>query len=237
MPLTDTVIAYCERTDATFWAEPLNAITNAAFIAGAWALRRELSQRREVRWPASVASLPALVGLVGACSFLFHTLATVWARLADQLSILLFACVFLYAFLRHVAGTPAAIALAAALVYSAASYAAPMLLPAGLLNQSGAYFPYLAALLAMTAWLHTRAPHAWKMFAGATGLFCVALAARTLDLQLCRLLPLGTHFVWHLLNAVVMFLLSREVALQTAAPVDASFRRRDSAGHRSAGLS
>ena len=26
--------AYCERTDASYWSEPVNAVTNAAFLIG-----------------------------------------------------------------------------------------------------------------------------------------------------------------------------------------------------------
>ena len=29
----ETIDAYCERTDATLWSEPLNALSNLAFIA------------------------------------------------------------------------------------------------------------------------------------------------------------------------------------------------------------
>ena len=30
------VNCYCERTDASYWSEPLNALSNAAFLAAAW---------------------------------------------------------------------------------------------------------------------------------------------------------------------------------------------------------
>jgi hypothetical protein len=35
MDLTQAVDIYCERTDASFWSEPLNAATNIFFIAAA----------------------------------------------------------------------------------------------------------------------------------------------------------------------------------------------------------
>ena len=38
MPLTGaSIFDYCERSSAAFWAEPLNAITNAGFIVAALA--------------------------------------------------------------------------------------------------------------------------------------------------------------------------------------------------------
>ena len=36
----EAVDGYCERVDAAFWSEPINAVTNAAFlIAAIWAWR------------------------------------------------------------------------------------------------------------------------------------------------------------------------------------------------------
>ena len=65
---------YCERTTGAFWAEPINALTNLAFIIAAL-----------VVWPAAwrrpersllELTVIALVGVIGVGSFLFHTLAT-----------------------------------------------------------------------------------------------------------------------------------------------------------------
>ncbi len=213
-----SVDAYCERTDATFWSEPLNAATNAAFvIAGVllWQLVARLRACGEPV-PASVRSLPWLLCLIGLASFLFHTLATVWAGLADTLSILLFGCVFLYAFLRHVAGAAGSIALAGAALFTLASYFTPGVLPAGLLNQSGAYFPYLAGLLGIAAYLRWRRRPGWRMFLLGILIFCVSLALRTIDAQACAAWPLGTPFLWHVLNAIVLFVLSRELVREAA---------------------
>ena len=43
----------------------------------------------------------------------------------------------------------------------------------------------------------------WLLWAA--GVFAVSLTARTLDRPLCTDIPIGTHFVWHILNAVVLF--------------------------------
>lgn len=213
MSLASSVDAYCERLDPGFWAEPLNAITNVAFAFAAylvWRLLRGLAHRQPVA--RSLRALPWALALVSVCSFLFHTLATVWAGLADQLSILLYGCIFLYAFLRHAAGLLWSIALAGALLFTGASYFTPAALPSGLLNQSGAYFPYLAGLTAITVFLYRAHRPGWRWFLAGTALFAVSLGLRTVDLLVCSAFPLGTHFLWHLLNAVVLFLLTRELA-------------------------
>lgn len=41
MDWTQAIDIYCERTDADFWSEPINALSNAAFmVVGLFALRR-----------------------------------------------------------------------------------------------------------------------------------------------------------------------------------------------------
>ena len=41
----------------------------------------------------------------------------------------------------------------------------------------------------------------------AAGLFALSVMLRTLDRSLCGGFPLGTLFLWHLLNAVLLYLL------------------------------
>jgi hypothetical protein len=217
MSLSASIDLYCERTDAGIWSEPVNAVTNLSFLLAAWLLARELARLRRpgARLPASIMALPALLALVGVCSLLFHTLGTVWAGLADQLAILLFGCVFLYAFLRHPARLPLPLALLGAVTFTVASYFTPRWLPRDLLNQSGAYFPYVAGLLGIGLWLAVKRRPALPMFAFGFALFLLSLTLRTVDPMVCERFPLGTHFAWHLLNGVVLYLLSCAVARET----------------------
>ena len=84
---------YCERMGPEFWAEPVNAVTNAAFlIAAGWVL---VVLRREGRLEAGTGLLLALLTAIGIGSFLFHTVATRWAALADVLPIMLFILAYL----------------------------------------------------------------------------------------------------------------------------------------------
>ena len=217
MPLGDFIDLYCERTDASFWSEPINALTNIAYFVGAGIAWRT-TRRAGPSTPDSIRLLPFSMAAVGVFSFLFHTLATMWAAIADQLAILLFGCLFLYAFLRHAAGRTAIPALAIALLFGAASYLTPRLLPPGWLNRSGAYIPYLLGLLCMTGWLAWRKRETVRMFAGAIGLFCVALAVRTGDQAWCTAFPIGTHFLWHIVTGAVLTLLALALLRETAHP-------------------
>ena len=79
---------YCERLNPEFWAEPVNAITNLAFVAaGVWAFL--YARARSVLDPA-IIGLSILSSCIGVGSFLFHTFAVQWAGIADVGSIALF---------------------------------------------------------------------------------------------------------------------------------------------------
>jgi len=213
MSWSSQIDIYCERTDVSLWSEPLNAITNLAFLVAAVLLWRAQSATGTSVGPRDRA-LAALIGAIGIASLLFHTLATVWAALADTLSILAFAAYFLFLFLTRAARLGGTIALVAACIFAALSYAFPKVLPAGPATGSAAYLPYVVALLLMIAYLWHRRPASARAFLGATLLFGAALALRTVDPALCQALPVGTHFLWHLLNAVVLYGLARELSIR-----------------------
>jgi hypothetical protein len=86
--LATPVDLYCERLSAGFWAEPVNALTNVAFLVAALLAARALAGRTAlVSGPVLLVALMALIGLG---SFAFHTLATRGAALLDVIPIGLF---------------------------------------------------------------------------------------------------------------------------------------------------
>jgi hypothetical protein len=77
--------AYCERIDASFWSEPVNALSNGGFLAAAALAFLQWRRARSSDRPA--ICLIIIVATVGVGSFLFHTFANRWSRLADVLPI------------------------------------------------------------------------------------------------------------------------------------------------------
>ena len=78
------IFNYCERGgNPAFWAEPLNAVSNAAFIIAALLATREYFSRPSGQRGIAEAGLILLVYVIGIGSFLFHTYATRWAAIAD----------------------------------------------------------------------------------------------------------------------------------------------------------
>ena len=91
---------YCERISCAFWAEPVNAWTNACFlVAAAYVWYR--AHRRGVH-DSGVSLLITLMCAIGIGSFLFHTFATTWARWVDVLPILLFQLLYAWLYCREV---------------------------------------------------------------------------------------------------------------------------------------
>lgn len=203
---------YCERVGDAVWAEPLNAVTNAAFIVAAVAgvLLLVRDGRRDV--PATLLS--GLVFAIGVGSFLFHTIPQRWTLLADVVPIQLFAFGYFGLALRRFLGFGAAAAVAGVLALLAASVAlsaglAP-LLPSGARGSAG-YAAFALALfgVALAVRRQERAARTEAALAAAGLVFAASLTLRSLDQPLCASLPIGTHWLWHLLNAVVLFLLLR----------------------------
>ena len=193
------VDAYCERTGPEYWSEPLNAVTNAAFLAAAlwvWGLTRGYGLARV---------LAVNLGVIGVGSWMFHTQATRIAGLADVLPIAAFILIYILAASRDLLGLRTGWAFAAAaafLPYAAATVPIWSLLPG--LGSSAGYMP-VPVLILFYAWLlRYRNPEAARGFMLGAGLLLISIAFRSADGPFCAALPVGTHFIWHLLNAVML---------------------------------
>ncbi len=150
---------YCERLSPGFWAEPFNAISNAAFLVAAGLILYR--QRGSASPDRPLIALALLGGSVGVGSFRFHTLANQWTLIADMLPIAVFIYAFFFVAMRRFLGfgtIAAALATAALLLLSPSLKA----LLAPVLGGSAAYAPGLIATfgLAMAVPAPRRAPRA-----------------------------------------------------------------------------
>lgn len=201
MDWTTPIDGYCERLDATFWAEPVNALTNAAFLVAALVMAARI---RGTHLPLAWA-LIGLLAATGIGSFLFHTVAQPWAGMADTLPILAFILTGLFAATRDFLGTSRKVAALVTLgffPFAAATVPLFRLIP-GLGGSAGyAPVPLLMIIYAALLWQRARATARGLLLTAA--LLSASIAARALDAPLCGVFPLGTHFLWHLLNAVML---------------------------------
>ena len=214
------IFNYCERgQDPAFWGEPLNAVSNIGFVllglAALWSIAALKPQERSLyAW-----TLALLAILIGVGSFLFHTFAERWAGAMDVIPIQIFMLLAVYALGRKLFGWPiwgAWAGLAGFMGLAALLIAAPC--PFGVFCASKGYLAAFFTLLIAGAALF-RSDDATVRRAGATlmlagGVFAVSLTFRSLDRPICHLTTIagyrmGLHYWWHLLNAVVLYLVTR----------------------------
>jgi hypothetical protein len=207
---------YCERTGPEFWAEPVNALTNAAFLIAA-ALAFILA-RREGGPDWRALSLIGLVAVIGIGSFLFHTYATLWAKLADSLPILFYQILFLQLYAQRVMGMPCRYSLVLLGVFLLCIFGVGQL-PYEWLNGSLTYAPALLFLTGFGIWHFMNARRERFILLIAAVVFTVSLAYRSVDMVFCEVFPHGVHFLWHLLNAVVLYLTTRAYILNRGGAV------------------
>ncbi len=193
---------YCERLGPGLLAEPLNAASNLAFFVAAYLLYRHVRHRE---WDFRV--LAGLLALIGIGSVTFHTVATFWAAIADTLAIAIFIWFYLQRLLVRFGRLNNVLATLAIVVYAVGSRIIEKSFPEGALNGSAGYLPALATLLVITAWVSVARRPARDPFVVASLIFLVSLTLRTVDQSVCADFPIGTHFIWHLLNATVLYTL------------------------------
>lgn len=199
MDWTTPIDGYCERTDPSYWSEPINAITNLAFLVVAIYMWR----RSEGFYPARFLS--AVLFAIGIGSYLFHTHATPWAAALDVLPIAVFSLSYIFLANRDYWQLPVWVATLGAVAYFPYAFLVGSIaasLP--FFEISAQYWPLAILIAAYGIALWARAPETGRGLLIGSGLLVLSLISRSVDEILCISLPFGTHFIWHILNAVML---------------------------------
>ncbi len=207
-----SIDAYCERTGPEFWSEPVNAVSNLAFfVAGFWGLREVRRHHGDV-----FAQLLAWwVVAIGVGSSLFHTFAnvlTVWMDVIPIATFTLALTLFNLKRFLDLGWVPSVIALAA---FFAAAGAATAALPEWVqvtTNGTSGYLPAFLALAFFGVLLALRGHPAGRYDLAAAAILLLSATFRSIDAEVCAALPLGTHFLWHTLNGLLLGVLLASVA-------------------------
>jgi drug/metabolite transporter (DMT)-like permease len=202
----------CERTSNSIWAEPLNGLTSFGFFLVAFMLYQLYKKHPMLKegryW--DIRLMIGLVGVLGVGSTLFHALSSRWAEIMDIVPIVSFIVVFFFSALVRVlkcnwlqvaTGFIAFLGLTNMLV----SY-----FP-GAMNDSIAYLSAMTALVTIALYLNMARRPSARMFLLAAVLGCVSLFFRSIDMYVCEQIPLGTHFLWHVCNSVIIYILVHQI--------------------------
>jgi hypothetical protein len=230
MNFGEHVFLYCERgTDQALLAEPINVVSNAAFLLAALVGVQLVMWRPPEERSPDLFLLPVLVLFIGLGSLAFHLYADQGTALADVLPISVFMLVYLGFALNRFLGVPPGFTVLLVIGFAAiVGIAMQVQCGEGTIGFAGAelrdakpclngslfYLPALVALIVVGLALHERGHRAAPWLLWAAAIFAVSITLRSLDLALCdRVLiegrKVGTHFAWHILNALTLFLLLR----------------------------
>jgi Ceramidase len=198
---------YCERTSPALWAEPVNALSNLAFVAaGLWGVR----QVRRYGAGTFAEVLAWWVVAIGIGSALFHTFANELTKWADILPIAGFTLAYTLMNLRRFTGMSWQRAAPIFFAFYGAAGLIAFLVPDWLreaTNGSTGYLPPFLALLFFGALVLASGSRAGWYNLAAAGIFVASVAFRAIDLKVCDEFPLGTHFLWHTLNGLMLAIL------------------------------
>ena len=199
MDLSKPIDIYCERLDIGIWAEPINAVTNIAFILAAiimWLRCKNLVEGR---------ILSFLLCLIGCGSFLFHIFAQTWTAILDVTAILIFILTYIFVANRRFFAWSKMVSLIGVILF----FPYQLLLVSILSNiqffgSSVQYIPVAILIFIYSGLLRKSEPNLSRgLFIGAA-ILCLSIISRTVDEPLCSILSVGTHFVWHILNAIML---------------------------------
>jgi hypothetical protein len=205
--LLTPVDLYCERTGPGLWAEPANALTNLAFIAaGLWGAQ----QVRRHKAGIFAEVLAWWVVAIGIGSTLFHTFAskgTIWPDILPIAGFTLAYTLFnLRRFLGMDWGKAILVFVAFYVVAGLIAYAVPDWLRQASNGTTG-YLPPFLALAFFGAWVAATGNRAgWYNLTG-SAIFVVSVICRMIDPLVCPSFPLGTHFLWHIFNGLMLAVL------------------------------
>ena len=199
MDLSKPIDIYCERLEIGIWAEPINAVTNVAFILASifmWLRCKNLVEGR---------ILSFLLFSIGCGSFLFHTFAQTWAAILDVTAILFFILTYIFvANRRFLALSRMVSVIGVILFFPYQLLLASILSNIQFLGSSLQYIPVAILIFIYSGLLRKSEPNLSRgLFIGAT-ILCLSIVFRTIDEPLCSILSVGTHSVWHILNAIML---------------------------------
>lgn len=189
---------YCERGLSTaLWAEPINALTNLAFpIAGYFGyrlLKETHPQLKHLRW---------MLSFIGLGSFIYHTWRTPYTLVLDAVPIYTFILTCLFFVLQRIrAHTKLNLLILTAFV--GIQILLTVYVPRDFLNGSVRHLVNLGFISLLGYMLiNSYGKAIVRSILLVITVYAMAILFRSLDNQLCDLVPFGTHFLWHIFAAI-----------------------------------
>ena len=199
---------YCEQPYCNAFFEPLNTLTNLFFILAGIVLLVKLKKRNRLNLFSGYFSIILIT--IGIGSFAWHFHRTSFSLASDSFPIMLFVISYLVAYVFYVTKK---LFFRVLLILSFFAYT---YLLGSLLRELNWSFLYHGGLSYGTAISYFAVMQIHNLYFKIplvrqslfiTGVFLISLFFRQIDLMLCDSWGQGTHFVWHTLNALTLYLM------------------------------
>lgn len=202
----------CERHGFGMWEEPLNVISSMAFfIAGLlnfhyYFYNPEINTKKI--WDIHI--LTALTFLIGISSVIFHMSPNYYTELMDILFIVIFINIFFFSVMVRVVNLNWFQITICYLAFIGSTHIMISHFP-NALNDSVAYLSSMTTLVFIAVYLNSKRRASSRQFLLASVVGICSLFFRIIDKGACSVMPTGTHFLWHMCNSVLVFILLRQL--------------------------
>ena len=202
----------CERVSASWYAEPLNTISNFGFLYVAVMIYRYYHKHEDLerRWIWDIHALTFLTFIIGVNSIMFHMFPTPITELMDTIPIVMFIMIYFTSILFRIGRVNLFQGIICLVAFVGFSHMLVHQFPRAL-NDSIGYLSSMIALVVIAVYLHLKARPSSTHFMMAAIIGITSLFCRAIDRELCGMFPLGTHFLWHMLNATLLYILMKQI--------------------------
>jgi hypothetical protein len=194
------------------WAEPLNTATNLGFLLAAILIYKLYRKNPDFAgkniWDVRILNI--LIIFIGLASFSFHTMPNFYTEIADTAFIVIFIMVYFTSAMFRVANLTKYQVTIAMMAFLFTTNSLVKYFP-NALNDSVAYLSSMGALILIALYLNIKRRAAATSFMLASILGMVSLFFRVVDIEVCDKLPTGTHFIWHLCNSLLLYILMKQL--------------------------
>lgn len=196
----DNIFFYCERTSLNVLSEPLNFFTNLCFIIFSILLlfNKSILDKKYA----------LLIFLIGVGSMLFHSIPNRLTGFLDIFFIISFIYYYIFTlyiklnFKKYLSAIISIVFIIICIVFGIVSIGT-------ILGSSSFYLPIIFHIFFLYLYFlkNKKVYIYYNLLLFILVLFSFSLFLRSIDIYLCNTFLIGTHFIWHILNALVLYLL------------------------------
>jgi len=205
---------YCERIDIGLWGEPFNVISNIGFFIIFFLLFKKYDHNVNVHDSKirnkkvtyfDIRLLIILLLFIGLGSTFWHVQATPLSLWADRIPILLFINIYIISCLFRILRCKLQNIIIVFTLFHVIGAVLMLTFPLESLNRSLFYLPPWFFLAAITSIVYVKNGNAKNDLLITLTLFSVAIIFRSIDIFACDSMPMGTHFLWHILISLTLY--------------------------------